>query len=372
MNAYISVRSATLNNDYYEMIDGNEKFGSEMFEIARDKAYEELHDSQISAFVTKDETYVYCGLWINVAYFATQNLFPKKFAYTKRVGNNETKSCISYKIKIEELEKFKNEEVVFEEEDFLFIMKNFMTDTMWNLPQGELYKFSENNCVKLKTKSDDSRPYYDKLLEAGESNKTLSIPTRKQAYIVISSAVNNMIRWNVKDYLMTAYVPSTISKKIDIDSTLYLNSYEKKRKVIKKLSAYCRKRKYGFEKDALKEIAEAGRCNFRVACEIVESVALSVKSKKITAETCIRIFYKKGVGYDGFTKQDIIALRLLKERVKIPEIRQILNMDEVKFDNLILNFLLGGKYVHSNGREFKVTEKGNEILLSQEILNSVN
>ena len=372
MEAHLSLRSATLNNDYYEIIKHDGKFGSEIFELARDKAYEELQGSQISVFVTIDDAYVYVGCWLNVAYFVSQNELPKQFALTKRVGNNETKSCVTFRIGIEELKRFVNEEAVIREEDFLNVWKSVIGENVWEAPQGEPYYVMGINRVRIEIKQDvGGRPYYDKLLEAGEEKKILSIPSRKQAYSVISGIVNNIARWNIRDYTFIAYVPFAINKKIDLNSTLYLNSYDKKRKVVKKLSALCRKQKYGFEKEALKEIAEAGRCNYFTARELLIKIASVVKSKKISAETCIRFFDKQGVGYDGFTKQDVTALRLLKERVQIPEIMKILNMDEVRFDNQILNFLLGGKYVHSNGKVFKVTDKGNEILLSNEILSTI-
>ena len=198
----------------------------------------------------------------------------------------------------------------------------------------------------------------------------MSIHSVEHAMFVINAVLNNLVEWNAKDFSFVAYVPSSIDRKIDVNSTHYLITYTSPCKVVKELKKVCKKNKYNFDEGALREIAEAGRFNLMSAKLLLEKIAKQAGKNRVSTEICIRLLIHNHVGYDGFTKDDITALELLKNGVEIPKIREKLNMDEVRFDNQILNFLLNGKFIKSNGKKVTVKRSGEDVLFGDNLIRS--
>ncbi len=369
MKAQVSFRTATLNNDYYEVVKSEKRFGGDNFELARDKAYEELDGSQLSVFATMDEESVYVGCWFNVAYLARQSATFGNYERTNRVGANETKSCVSLKIPVEEMRRFKGE-LVIGGNVFYNVFKTLLTDEVWNSEQWNLITVDEYAIELEEVISDRVKPIYDVLYKKGIEQESMSIHTANHAMFVINAILNNMVEWNAKDYSFVAYVPSNIDKKIDVNSTHYLITYASPNKVVNELKRECKKKGYNFDDGALKEIAEAGRFNLMSAKLLLEKIAKQAGKNRVSTEICIRLLIHNHVGYDGFTKDDIITLELLKNGVEIPKIREKLNMDEVRFDNQILNFLLNGDYIKSNGKKITVKKNGEEVLFGDSLIRS--
>ena len=364
MKAQISLRTSTLNNDYYEVVKNSTTFGSEIFEIIRDRAYDDVKNSKISFFVMHDKKFAYVGCWINVWYYTTQNVIDKKYANTKRVGENETHSCVSLRIPISELESIGNREIIFSPEIFLNLWEDIMQEDIWNSEQGNIVTVEERT-VELAVGNDGYyKPYYDRLKEMGLKGEKISINTENRAISVINVTINNLIRWQSTEFALIGYVPSDIDKKIDVDSTLYLNTYLKENKLMRLLKKYCKKSAYFFDRSAFVEIIQAGRYNLETCKEIVDKVNFDAKNDRVTAEMCIRILDKQNIGYDGLTKEDITALRYLNNGIEVPKIMEELNMEEVRFNNQIFNFLLSSNLIKSNGKEISVTKKGKEVVSS--------
>ena len=369
MKAQVSFRTATLYNDYYEVVKNEKRFGSEIFELTRDKAYEELDGSKLSVFATMDEENVYVGCWFNVAYLTRQNLTEGNYERTNRVGANETKSCVSLKIPADKMRKLKGE-VTIGGNTFFDVFNTLLTDEVWNSEQWNLITV-DNYEVDIKEEiTDRVKPIYDVLYQKGIEQESMSIHSVEHAMFVINAVLNNLVEWNAKDFSFVAYVPSSIDRKIDVNSTHYLITYTSPCKVVKELKKVCKKNKYNFDEGALKEIAEAGRFNLMSAKLLLEKIAKQAGKNRVSTEICIRLLIHNHVGYDGFTKDDITALELLKNGVEIPKIREKLNMDEVRFDNQILNFLLSGKFIKSNGKKVTVKRSGEDVLFGDNLIRS--
>ena len=162
MKAQVSFRTATLYNDYYEVVKNEKRFGSEIFELTRDKAYEELDGSKLSVFATMDEENVYVGCWFNVAYLTRQSLTEGNYERTNRVGANETKSCVSLKIPADKMRKLKGE-VTIGGNTFFDVFNTLLTDEVWNSEQWNLITV-DNYEVDIKEEiTDRIKPIYDVL-----------------------------------------------------------------------------------------------------------------------------------------------------------------------------------------------------------------
>ena len=239
-----------------------------------------------------------------------------------------------------------------------------MQEDIWNSEQGNIVTVEERT-VELAVGNDGYyKPYYDRLKEMGLKGEKISINTENRAISVINVTINNLIRWQSTEFALIGYVPSDIDKKIDVDSTLYLNTYLKENKLMRLLKKYCKKSAYFFDRSAFVEIIQAGRYNLETCKEIVDKVNFDAKNDRVTAEMCIRILDKQNIGYDGLTKEDITALRYLNNGIEVPKIMEELNMEEVRFNNQIFNFLLSSNLIKSNGKEISVTKKGKEVVSS--------
>ncbi|MEG1528719.1 MAG: hypothetical protein RR405_00060 [Clostridia bacterium] len=369
MKTKLSIRTVTLNNDYHELFEDDSKvFDNELYNKVCDYAYNETIGSKVSLFTVKDGTNIYFGGWLNITDYARRNAVDRKYEQTVRDGENGVRSCIAFYTTVDELSKVVNEaEIYIDEKLLMTLWKKYVSDEIWNAPTGDVATASPVEIDILEVKIGYYKPYYERLYNMGKDIKSFGVGCINQGFSILNLAINNLIRWNVDKYGLIVYVPSGISKFYDRKEIMYLSENESLGRIALRIKAYCSKKGYDIEWSAIREIAEASRYNFQTAVEIVELIVLHAKGARINIEICMRIMDKLRIGYDGLTAEDYAALKLIGAGKSQQQIIELLEIDDIRYYNQILSFLLAGNYIKSNGKNLTLARRGKDVLSSSAI-----